>query len=307
VVSSTSPAADVVSPQVARLASRIVFDNWRPPEPVLSKVSSLAWGSKIVTASVGDARVAGDALELDWDAHAALAMVLHQGDHGDLHGEALVGQLTDGRSFTAEDGRISSSDKLVGRYWQVSTPGRNAQVWVTRIHGMGSPTPSSYGNLSVIRKPAPGNEQELQLFSPGHYRLCGAHTYYLVKASDEAWFLVIDTGSERAPERKEVFVDMLALQFVFGRAFHYSALVGLDGSDVVALLGGQHGRDHSHRPRIQPTVPLDFVDECWPAPFFERLSLAYRKRPELRFFIPLTFTSTRSSATASRPDISHSK
>ena len=110
-----------------------------------------------------------------------------------------------------------------------------------------------------------------------------------VEEGPDRWFLIVDSGQTR-PVRKDIFNDLLALQFVLGTAFYFDVLEGLsDGRQCVARVGGRCGRDHRHRPRTEDVVPTHFVQEHWPAAFFEAISRAYRERPNLRLHIALSF------------------
>ena len=204
-----------------------------------------------------------------------------------LRNKPLEGALEDGAAFTA-DLAFLDVDRAAARYWTLIMPERPARLWVAQVGG-GLGSLDALGNLaSFYEEVAPDGTTR----TPGtnrHHRFAGAYTYYLV-AADGGWFVIVDTGTSDPPTRELVYPDMLGLQFVLGRAFFFDLIVGVDEKgDVVGLVGGRHGRDHGHRPKVQAPVPLELSREHWASEFFEAISRTYRERPKLRLYLALSY------------------
>jgi hypothetical protein len=281
---------EAVPPVVSELALRLL-GGWQPPDPPMGRVAQLRWADQDVSSAAGSLTLRGDALDLEWD-HQEPFFLMSAVYKTQLRGKSVVGTLRDGRSLKADTALFPAHDTLRLHYWEIARPNARAKLWLARLSAFEAGGAfATNGNLVVVRRGVADDGTPSTHMTAGHYRLVGAYTYYLLRTDDgSSWFLVIDAGTERVtPERGKVFVDVLALQFVLGRALYFDVLVGLDGTDVVALVGGRHGRDHSRSQRAQPPVPLDFTRECWAAHLFEKLSADYQTRPELRFYVALTF------------------
>jgi hypothetical protein len=133
----------------------------------------------------------------------------------------------------------------------------------------------------------------------GHLRLEGRHTYYLVKVTRDEWFLIVDTAGGAPPRREDLYPDFLAFQFVLGRAIKLESFLGVDtAGEVVAMVGGVHGRDQGEDAQVTPPVPTAWsTNAIWAAPFFSAISKTYAaneletaKNPKknLRLYIALS-------------------
>lgn len=263
--------------RVGFLAQRLV-QGWEPTTPRLGEASELRWGDESIVGN--EASIEGEALNVELG-QAALKLWL---DNQESRApRALRGRLSGGLTLVAEEAHISLSS-IAARYWHLQTPGRHAELWVARISGFETSPPVGYGNLFL----GPQSDSVGERTGPtwGHYCLKGAYQYVLVKRNDREWFLVFESAG--TPDREALYRDWLALQFVFGRGLYFDTMYGVEAEAVCEVIGGRHGRDHHHRPRCQPPVPVNFVNECWVASFFERISLAWRAQPEQRFYVPLT-------------------
>jgi hypothetical protein len=284
---STEPT--LVPAHVNALALRLL-DGWRPIEAAWTPLARFIWAEQDMLSSAGPIALRGDALDVTWTDETPLFMMSDA--YKLLRNKAVKGTLADGRELRADNALFAANDCLRLHYWELSTPGRPSRLWVAAIQGLEDGAGFvTNGNLTVLRETPNANGGLHTRFSAGHYRLVGAYTYYLLHAGGDKreWFLIVDVGHDGPPERGSVFIDMLALQFALGRAFYFDVMHGLEGADIVSTVGGRHGRDQRHKPNAQPPVPLDFAAECWAAQLFEKVSAAYRSRPELRFYVALTF------------------
>jgi hypothetical protein len=223
----------------------------------------------------------GQRLEIETD---RFDYSFYRAESSSLRNKALEGELADGSRFSAELAYLDI-DRAVARYWTLTHPERAPLLWVAALDGLRSL--KAAGNLAVIYEEGDGDSQTTHR-SIEHHRFLGAYAYYLVCCAD-AWFLIVDCGERGPPNREDVYPDMLAMQFVLGRAFFFDALYGLgpDG-EVVGAAGGRHGRNHGDEPKEQPPVPLDVLSDHWASYFFEAISRTYRERPKLRLYIALS-------------------
>jgi|GEM_PF-3195997 len=276
----------VESSEVSSIAVKII-SGWSIPEHVPEAVTEFHWPEKDWSAFVTELRFEGEALQLQWGELDGFLRVSADAEHKD--GEPFRGRLASGWTFAAEYGRFKSNAVVEGHDWSMEDPTQEAVVWVSQIYGLEQM--GDLGNLSVRAKRTAGSTEKID--RRGH-RFQGAYTYYLVSGpSDDRcknqWFLIIDCGRSR-PVRKNLFNDILALQFVLGTAFYFDVIEGLSREErCVARLGGRYGRDHRHQPRTEAVVPTHFVDEHWPSAFFEAISKKYREAPNLRLHIVLSF------------------
>jgi hypothetical protein len=281
----------VGSSEVSSIAVKII-SGWSIPDHVPETVTEFHWAKGDLSAFVTELRVQGDVLQLKWDEVDGFSRVADDPEHKDLFGEPFQGRLASGWAFAADNGIFKSNGVVEGHYWSMEDPTQEAVVWVSEIHGLERMSDLAIsGNLCVLGSGTAGSTEKV--FRRGH-RFHGAYTYYLVSGPSEdqrkdRWFLIIDGGTSRLV-RRDVFNDVLALQFVLGTAFYFDVLEGLSSEGrCVARLGGRYGRDHRHRPRTEDVVPTHFVQEHWPAAFFEAISKTYRERPDLRLHIALSF------------------
>ncbi len=271
---------DDVPPVVVRL-----LNGWEPRAPELAAPTRFAWSGREFSTEGRRVHVDGDKLELkaiDFDPFWTSA------ERNALNNKPLEGELADGSRFAADYG-FSYVDRVTGRYWTVTRPGRRTRLWIARLNGLESL--DAFGNLSVGHSATrPDGSTSYSGNHPNHL-FRGAYDYYLVQRlvepSPVTWFLVLDAIGTDSPTRERVYPDMLALQFVLGRAFWFDVLHAVDeAGEVIAMVGGQHGRDHGARPRTQPPVPLELSPVHWSSAFFTLISAAYREHPERRFYVP---------------------
>lgn len=274
------PVGGAVSALIVR-----VLDGWTPSTPTLGDVTRLEWGGTDVTVSAKRVNIRGDVLEIDWQ-DDTLPLLFREDEYEQFRNMPFNGDVGTEWRFSAQDGLFGGALTLEGHYWHVELPGRAARLWIARIEGLAKNRDlDAPGNLRVRQ-----THDGMTYVAWGH-RFQGAYTYYLVRAKDggKSWFLIIDTGNEQRPARDRVFQDVLALQFVLGCGLFFEVIYGLDETDVVALVGGRHGRDHGGRPKVEPPVPFAGSQEHWVGAFFNAISTTYRARPELRLYIGLSF------------------
>lgn len=199
-------------------------------------------------------------------------------------GGELLGSNSDGAKFGASfllRAHRSHALQLDFAQWSISTS-IEPSLWLTKLEGRMKLHFS--GNLIVERARGDG----LRLGAPRHFRLAGEYTYYLVQHSQEAetsWSLLVDTGASGAPNTEALARDFLLLQFVLGRRFRMSPLLGLSNNgDVIACASGCDPIAH-RTDRPIPPVPLErdnnrYVDEAWAPLFFELVSKHWKAKPE---------------------------
>lgn len=154
-------------------------------------------------------------------------------------------------------------------------------LWIGRVDGMSKLEFS--GNMSIERMTPNG----LRLGRTRHFFLSGAYDYFFVQSRVDAepiWHLVIDTRGAGMPTALVWGRDFRALQFVLGRQMQIAALLGItnDKRTVACASGNKWG--HLEESAFPP-VPIQrnndsWIQESWVALFFERLSAAWRNRPE---------------------------
>ena len=285
VVSETN--VEQVPSHVAACILRLL-DGWRPTAPPLRTPTRFVWAGEDMSTLAHELLIKGDVLEVRAD--SMLDKFFDHERRDALRNQPFEGQLEDGSTFAAEKAFLEM-DRASGHYWAVTNTARPASVWVASVQGLAA---LADGNLSITRRQTEADGSIVTRTSHVHQCFAGAYTYYLVKAAEDgdegAWFIVIDTGGSGPPTRDCVYPDFLALQFVLGRAFYFDVLYGVDDANqVVALVGGRHGRDHGKRGQIQAPVPIDLSTAHWPSLFFTAISDTYRKRPELRLYIALSY------------------
>lgn len=281
-------AFEPLSPEVSALLLRL-RDGWLPVEPELGPVTRLTWNDVDVTASAGAARTRGDVLEVEWS-DDRFPPLLNRDEYGRFANMPFEGWLASGWRFSADMGLFSSNRALDGHYWRLEHRTLRPRLWVARVRGLDlARERDAPGNLRILTTADNG-----ELAATWGHRFEGAYVYYLIPLQDPSAdadaFLVIDTGSAVRPERQHLFADVMALQFVLGRAFFVDLVYGVAADfELAAIVGGRHGRDHSHRVRTEHVVPAFLAREHWASEFFSAISKTYRERPELRLYIALSF------------------
>ncbi|WP_437276067.1 hypothetical protein WME90_33135 [Sorangium sp. So ce375] len=274
-----------------------ILDGWAPSVPSFALPVQFLWNGRDLSNKASGILI--EAGSLNVICSDIESIFFDHTERNDLRNKPFEGVLADGARFKA-DSAFLDVDRANGFYWSVIDARRPPRLWVTYVKGFNPP--KGAGNLLIHRTKTSADGTVSTCMDADGYRFRGVYTYYFVKRdlfdderernkSDEnAWFLIIDTGNESAPSRSHVYPDVLGLQFVFGRAFYFDLIFGIDESyGQVAIVGGRHGRDHSHRPRAKPPIPLDFCAEHWAPVFFAAISDTYHSRPELRLYIALTF------------------
>lgn len=266
-----------------------LLDGWRPSGPSLRPPTQFLWAGEDMSSQAREVVINGDILEVRTE--DVLERFFDHERRGALRNKPFEGTLDDGSNFAADSAHLEM-DRASGHYWTVTHPERPARLWVAPVHGVDSLWGA--GNLSVTRTETGADGSRTVRNSHQHHRFEGAYTYYLIKAGvtddEAAWFILVDTGGTAPPTRDQVYPDTLALQFVLGRGFHFEVLYGVDAThQVVALVGGSHGRDHGKRGQTQAPVPHDLCVEHWPSLLFTAISEEYRRRPNLRLYIALSY------------------
>lgn len=204
-----------------------------------------------------------------------------------LINKPIQGLLADGRVFHAEFGHTSndrmklggetSHEVIVeGPQWHVVPREGIPSLWIGKINGK---TNHVFGNLSVHFD----QDEQTRTSEAANLRLAGTYVYYLVCRQD-AWFLIVDTGSGMVPDRHALWRDFLALEFALGQQMRLRTLCGLnEAGAVVAYTGGYYGEDHPRDIRQSPVPIMSGLE----VPLFEAVSKAWNAHPELRWGIAL--------------------
>lgn len=262
---------------------------WRPGARSFGRVTEFLWGERDLLEGTSTLRIERDRLEV---LHAQMMEMILGPERRALLNKPFRGKTDENFAFAA-DSAHADNDCVTGHYWTLLEDGATPRLWVAKMHGSNRLSGALWNvGIKVTRH---GNDGSTQTSTFGAHRLVGAYTYYLFNAVEDpsdpkAGFIIIDTGGGEPPQRALVYPDMLALQFVFGQAFYFDILEGVDASlQVVGLVGGRHGRDHGEQARSEPPVPIIMTSEHWPAQFFAAISRTYRARPELRLYIALSY------------------
>lgn len=284
---STEEAAEVPR-HVAELLIELRA-GWRPAARTLGRVTEFIWGESDLLDGTSTVHIERDRLEV---LHSHMLEVVLGPDRRALLNKPFRGK-TDEDFVLAADSAHADTDRVVGHYWTLLQNGAAPRLWVAKTHGLNR-LDGALRNVAIqITEDDAGGSTRTSTF--GAHRLEGAYTYYLFQTLEDgsdpkAGFIIVDTGGAEPPHRALVYPDMLALQFVFGQAFYFDILEGIDASlRVVGLVGGRHGRDHGEQARSEPPVPATLAREHWPAQFFAAISRAYRARPQLRLYIALSY------------------
>ncbi len=286
-MSSETPEPEPVrNPQVSTLATKIVL-GWTPATPEEERIVAFSWGGKDFSSLVGRIRFDGELMNVAWDAEDGFLRHIDGKDHRKLFEQPFEGRLDSGATFAADVGLFRSNSLVEGHYWTVRHSEGPSVLWVAEVEGVRGLGGATADNLAIVARTNASDGSWRAVARNGH-RFHGTYTYYLVPGSDEGrWFLIIDSGSA-PPVRDELNADVLALQFVLGTSFSFDVLCGLDeGGNAVAFLGGRYGRRDGRR--SEDVVPRWLIQEHWPSAFLAAISTAYRKRPELRLYIALSF------------------
>jgi hypothetical protein len=273
-----------VPERVAALVIRILR-GWRASTPPLARPTKFHWADRDLSSAVRSVSIGADQrLEIEVEGFDLSHFIA---ERQALRNKPLEGELEGGATFTA-DLAFLDVDRASARYWTLIGAERPARLWVAQVGG-GLEALDALGNLASFYEEVAPDGTTRTPSTNRHHCFVGAYTYYLIAAGG-AWFVVVDTGTSGPPTRERLYPDMLGLQFVLGRAFFFDLLHGLDDNcDVVGLVGGRHGRDHGHRPKVQAPVPLELSREHWASEFFEAISRTYRERPKLRLYIALSY------------------
>lgn len=274
----------LVPDHVADLALRLLR-GWRPSQPTLALPVSFRWADRDLSAAVHGVSIGADQrLEITVE---GFDLSHYRAEREALRNKPFEGALEDGSEFVADLAYLDV-ERATARYWSLVHAERSARLWVAPVI-RGLQSLDALGNLAICFDEPDTDGSRRTRGSNQHHRFVGAHTYYLIKC-DGAWFVIVDPRSKAPPSREEVYPDMLALQFVLGRAFLFDVLYGVnEAGDTVGLVGGRHGRDHGEHGKALPPAPLDLSREHWTSEFFEAISKTYRDRPALRLYIALSY------------------
>jgi len=291
---SSGPAAEVpsrlkVSALVTKLAARLSL-GWSPSLPSLGRPVRFVWGDRDLSERAQQLELHDDVLRVRGE--GLLELSLNGDTRQALRNQPFEGELADGSHFAAELAHLES-DFAEGHYWTLNHPDRRSQIWVGRVRGLTSF--DSVGNVYVTQRHQSDDGTEVRQSSWLNHRFRGTYTYYLIRRvgnGEALWHLIIQTDDgTSSPQRRLVYQDMLALQFVLGNIFHFDLILGLNERlETVGVVGGRHGREQrGRRVFAEPPVPIFLSREHWPSAFFARISDTYRSKPELRLYIPLAF------------------